>query len=132
MTIALERTGQPNLIFDGEMIASESGEDAKQKPPRWRWHEVGLFRTRSGKMVASIIYRTRWEEEEDYAIASVIDEDEIGEFFSQHDPCAHVLGYPPNDRYREKQARLLADIRARYLGLVSKLLQEAKIGEVIE
>jgi len=59
-----------------------------------------------------VVYRTTWEKEHDHHFA-VVSDDSV-QTLRDYDPTEHVLGYPPGTQYVEKQARLLAELRAGY------------------
>ena len=135
----LPRTGKPPLHFRGELVAESDGE--RQAGRDWsRWHELAVYRTEGGQYVVRIAYRTRYQGELEWDGAWVIPEDRAGvadaaalvaERFSSHDPGAVVKGYPPGEIYAERQARLLEDVRSRYLAQVSEVLSSGEFAEEI-
>ena len=72
-----------------------------------------------------ICYRTLWDGELDHQWVRVMTEPEqlVVELRSYR-PTDHVVGYPAGERYQAKQARLLADLRARYAARLAELLAE--------
>ncbi len=46
----LERAGQPDLVFDGELIADVSSRELTQR----RWTEIRIYATATGKYVSEI------------------------------------------------------------------------------
>lgn len=65
----LPRTGLPPLEFAGELVAAASSA-TKTGPLCERWHEVTVYRTRSGWLVAAVSYRTRRVGEHDHHAAT--------------------------------------------------------------
>lgn len=60
----LPRTGEPDLVLDGEELASLSTlsplpNNSKDTAPT-RWHELRLFRCEDGHLVAWLGYRSHW------------------------------------------------------------------------
>ena len=78
---------QPEIQFVGELIASEKSSDKRELGWRYsgehgRWKEMEIYRTQAGNLVCHQIYKTRWQGEEDVAIAKVCKTDaEVVEFF---------------------------------------------------
>ena len=74
-TYTLKRDGEPNLRFDGELIAEVSSSDERSASDysgsTGRWSELALYRTKGGKLVASEVGRTRWQGEHDRHSATV-------------------------------------------------------------
>lgn len=122
-TQLLKRTGDAPLAFVGELISEVSS----KTPNSSRWHEIGIYRTAQGNWVLEIVYRTQWEGELDNHVALWLTHTpgemlDIGAALKHYDPTSHVQGYPPNEFYRDRQARLLADMQRRYDDLVTQLL----------
>lgn len=65
----LPRTGLPPLTFVGELAAAASSA-AKTGPLCERWHEVTVYRTAAGTLVAAVAYRTRRVGEHDHHAAA--------------------------------------------------------------
>lgn len=61
----IERTGLPPLRFIGMPVGNGSTRGTNSN----RWTNVRIFVTQGGKWVASIVNRTQWEGEHDYAKA---------------------------------------------------------------
>jgi hypothetical protein len=124
--ITLPRTGKAPLVFTGELVPgadvrghSVNGRDAN------RWFDLAVYRTKSGRYVLSIDYKTCWQGELGHEFAEVLDDpaalkDELREY--ELGIPEIVQGYPPGDAYADKQARLLADVRRRFQAQVSELL----------
>lgn len=121
-TYTLPRTGDAPLRFSGELIAEADGERQNGREQN-RWHELRVYRSAVGGYVVAITYRTRWQGEASRDTVVVrADAAGVADFFRHHDPVAGVRGYPDHEQYRDKQARLLADLKERFEGLVSEVL----------
>ena len=140
-TFKLQRTGDAPLVFDGELLAEDIGRDPdyipegrpkrSERPPD-RWHNIAVYRTSSGAFVVSVSYRSTWRAEpsNDSAVAWRPG-GSVRKYLRSIDPCEHVVGYPPDERYAEKQRRLRADITARYDAQVSRILETLGIIDTI-
>lgn len=130
--VILPRSGLPPLRFRGEKIAFSDGSPAAGRE-RSRWHELAVYRAAAGGYVAAVRYRTAWDGEQDrrdaYAAATP---GELARLLAAHDPCAAVAGYPAGGQFADKQARLLADVRARYEAQVSEVLAGPEFHEEID
>lgn len=131
----LARTGDAPLTFEGEHLAGISIERISGRN-RNRWHEIDLYRTRAGRYVLTIAYRTLWQGEHDTRRAIPCDTPGgVREELRAFDPLADVGGYPPGDAYRDKQERLERTIRLDWAEGVRELfaaLDAAEFAEVIE
>lgn len=136
---SLNRTGKAPLVFRGELVAKVSGERVGSVTHN-RWHELAIYRTVAGSSIVQINYRTTWQNEMslDSAEWLSLEPDQkdnpwpnIGRLLSHYQPTADVAGYPPTEHYREKQQRLLQEIRQRYDVLVSELLAKAGVQEEV-
>lgn len=123
--ITLPRSGQAPLVFVGEMLAESDGERVSGREQN-RWHELAVYRTPGGKFVVRIAYRTRWQGELEHNAAEVCQQPrEVATVLRDHNPTAAVVGYPTGSGYKDKQARLMADIRGRYEEQISEILASA-------
>lgn len=121
-SITLARTGRAPLAFTGELLAESDGERQAGREQN-RWHDLAVYRTESGRYVARVGYRTKWEGELDRADAATLETPaEVAAWFTAHDPAAAVKGFPSGAAYAERQAKLLADVRGRYQAQVSEIL----------
>jgi hypothetical protein len=99
---------------------------------RQRWHEIATYVTPEGKYVAKVSYRTDWRDERDHhEVAVFFTPKNMAKFLSELDPTTYVIGYPDDDRYTEKQRRLLLNVEARYQELVSKVLDLPQFQEAV-
>jgi len=122
-TIRLRRSGSADVTFSGREIASSTpgGEPT-------RWHELRLYSVGTGGYAAAVAYCTRWQGEIGRDDVYVVpDAPSLVEALEHHDPLAGVAGYPPGEQFREKQARMEADLRQRYADQVSDILRDADI-----
>ena len=87
---------------------------------------------RGGKFIVAISYPVEWEGENSYYHAEVVpDVSSAVKLIREYDPVAHVISYPPGERYADKQARLLAELRQRYASQVSELLNRDEFAEAV-
>lgn len=131
-SITVPRSGKAPLKFEGKLLAEQSGKTATGRD-RNRWHDVSIYRSKGGKYVASVTYRTVWQGEIGHDAAEIFDDGaEAAKWLEAFDPTANVGGYPPQDAYAAKQARLMADIRAAFGAQVSNVIEEAGITESVD
>lgn len=132
VSVTVPRTGDSPLAFQGEVIREVDGRNNAGQEQN-RWHDLAVYRTRSGKYVLAISYFSRWQGESDHHEAIVCDTAEaVRSELKAYSPCQHVIGYPAGEAYTEKQSRLLTDITRRYGALVSELLESAEFTEWLE
>ena len=98
----LQRTGEPWLAFEGELIAQSNGQWAAGKEQK-RWHDLRLYRTAGGEYVVHVVYRTTRGSELNYSWAKVAAADEFAHVLRSYEPEINVEGF----------AALLARIRRR-------------------
>ena len=128
----VSRTGQAPLKFRGRFLADSDGERIRERKMT-RWHDIRIFAGRNEKYIVQIGYRSRYQGEADHNVVEVrADLAGIAAVLVEYDPRAVVAGYPPNDAYAERQARLLADIESRYRGQVSEVLAEVGYAEEVD
>lgn len=131
----IARTGHPPLKFRGELVSEASSHrDEKGNEHRFRWHEVRLYRTESGKAVCEAAYISTWKEpaESGYGWAVACDWDKAPSAFEQHNPRDFVIGgYPPMERYVTQQARLIEILCRGYQIAVSSVLGQAGFAETV-
>ena len=118
----LQRSGNAPLTFSGERIAAQDGRLQFGKEHN-RYHDLAIYRTGEGKYIVAIKFMTLWQGESDHASAYVCDSPvDAGNVCRDYDPTLHVGGFPPSDKYGDRQIRLMADVRARYDEQVRELL----------
>jgi hypothetical protein len=129
----LPRSGRAPLRFQGELLAESEGYRYTGRE-QTRWHNIAIYRTAGGKYVVSIQYRTRYQGETDHDAAEVIAQPSgVEATLREYDPIAIVRGFPANDHYADRQARLQTDIRQRYEAQVSDVLADRpEFAEVME
>lgn len=95
-TFKLERTNDPDLRFDGELIATDCTSPDKNYGSAWsgetgRWKEGAIYRTKACKYVGWLKNHTQWQGEFPVADAIVTDDlNKLIEFFG-HDWLAKQL-----------------------------------------
>ncbi|MBA7474578.1 hypothetical protein ES707_09932 [subsurface metagenome] len=119
----LERTSEPWLVFDGELIAQSIGERAAGKTQD-RWHDVSLYRTDGGQYVVYVIYRTRGAGEFNYSWAELVGVDQFAHVLRSYEPVMNVPGLSGRAQYTTRQAGLLASLRRRFAAQVRRLLRD--------
>ena len=119
----LDRTGRPPLEFEGEFLSDGQGYgfvDERGRNPRW--HDLELYRTKSGKYVLGVRYTTEWKDEIGHDEVFVLDgPEDVKAALRDMDPTEHVAGFPDAPQWVKKQARLLHDVRVRFARTVSDL-----------
>lgn len=125
------RTGRPALVFTGELL-SEQRAEIIDKGDNVRAWTVRLYQTGSGKAVASVSYRSDWEEPDHDAADVLPDLAGAATWLADHDPAGAVVGYPTGAQFAERQARLLGRARQLYAGAVSAVLAEAGAEERVD
>jgi hypothetical protein len=119
----LPRSGKAPLRFRGLLLAESDGEWQAGRD-HTRWHDIAVYRTGGGKYVVTISLRSRYENEIGYDYADIVAEPaQVEAVFRGYDPCARVRGYPDGAHYAERNARLMANIRARYDAQVAEILE---------
>jgi len=92
-----------------------------------RWHELELYRHADGRCILHVGYRTEWEGEawNDEVLISKSDK-ELADQIKSISPTQHVVRFPLEDQYREKQARMERDIERRFNEAAEIILNEIK------
>jgi crotonobetainyl-CoA:carnitine CoA-transferase CaiB-like acyl-CoA transferase len=128
----LSRSGRPPLKFTGEEIAGSEGR-IQNGHDHNRWHDLTVYRTAAGAYVVAIQYHTQWQGECEHAEAVVCgDTDEVAAQLQSYDPAQYCQGYPAGEPYKERQARLLSDLRARYEAQISEVLSGEEFAEKLD
>jgi len=119
----LLRSGDQPIAFEGHLIADKSGPQINGRD-RDRGHDIRLYRTTAGTYLVEIVYWSTWKGEPECrtVIAAGREPSRVTAALKLHDPLKPVLGYPPAERFKPKQDRLLARIRADYATRVSDVL----------
>jgi hypothetical protein len=120
----IQRTGDAPLKFEGELIAESDGKYAAGNDQN-RWHNLRLYRTSKGNIVAECEYLTCWQGElghqEAAALGSVA---EAIEWFKGIIPATYVQGFPDKPEYQERQANLLNWIDKRLADQITEIAEE--------
>jgi hypothetical protein len=107
--IILQPTGGMPIGFEGIPVFQGSSQ-LQNSAERTRFHRIGIYK-RNQDWVVNINYITRWRGEHNFSeVWCRKDLDEIIEAISEHDPLKRVAGYPPGQRFAEKQRRLEIEI----------------------
>lgn len=117
----LQRTGLPQLCFCGVQIAESRGRHQWERSHA-RWYDLRVYRTSGGKFVVASEYHTNHREPEFVYAVVVPNVNGVVEQLLAYDPVLSVRGYPAGERYAERQARLLDNVRLRYQSQVSEIL----------
>lgn len=114
------RTGDLPVSFSGELIARAST-FRNQGPGNNRWHDLELYRTDSGRLVARVVYDSSWQGEDTISWLGYAGDPAEFRDAVRARALVGMVGYPPHDSYREKQARNEADLRTRFDVALSEL-----------
>ena len=121
----LARSGTGQLVFDGELLAFACGKDlwpADKKGQPHRYHNLGLYRSKSGRYVVTIAFRCKPKHDDPYDEAEAFDTpQEVLAYLNDFDPVEGVRGWPGND-YREQDRRLRGALTSSFETLVSQVL----------
>jgi hypothetical protein len=127
----LFRTGDQPLVFQGRLLAEAAGAHVNGRD-RDRGHDLRIYQTVAGTYVVEIVYWSTWKGEAECRTVMTANREpsRVAVVLRLHDPLKAVQGYPPAERFKLKQDRLLARIRADYSTRVSDVL--AKLPHAIE
>lgn len=133
--ITVPRSGDSPLAFEGEHLA-DADSQADGGPAEARWFVLELFRTRAGRYVARIGFRSklRGEPDQDFARPCATPA-EVREFFRGFDPTSPNLwtGFPPSVALAERRNNLTRTaLTAAYDRAVSEVLAGDEFAEVVE
>lgn len=129
-TYSLTRTGNTPLTFTGEQIAAEEGKHHAGRE-QTRWHNLYLYKTTGGAIVLQVQFCTLYQGElgrEDAWILPPSDRKLLSAWLGWklssycYEIEGRLRGFPAGEAYAKKQARLLQDVKERYLERVSDLL----------
>lgn len=117
----LERTGNTPLILKGTVISSAFPSEGLPD----RYFDIDIFRT-SNSYVLHISYFTTWRNESDrHDVYVCKSPEEVVANLLAHNWEEHVVGFPPGDKYEDRQKRLMDTLKRQYDTFVSDLLAEA-------
>ena len=134
--VLIRRTGMPALRLDDYGLAAQATSRTQQGARQNRWHELEWrsHDQRPGgpeqRHCLVVRYCTTWQGELGHDWAAILLRRDLEDVLRGIDPCEHVGGFPPGDAYREKQERLLREIRAGYEHAVSDLLAAARVWDL--
>jgi hypothetical protein len=107
----IPRTGRPELTFTGRLVAQSVQKEGVSN----RWHNIRVFKTHSGKYVAWIAYRTRWNGERCVSCAQACDTiAALVAFLADYYPGRWLIGFPDRPEYRVKQTALRTHLEEQY------------------
>jgi hypothetical protein len=132
--IIVLRTGQPPLRFAGELAAEASSKE-HQGPLQNRWHEIAVYRTAGGKLVASVVFRTIWQGEHDAHWARLAERDKalIDDLQNDYDPTAGWTGHPTGAMDAERKNALLREaIVGGYQRCLTAVFEKLNLAEEVE
>lgn len=125
--VKLKRTGDAPVCFLGEVIAAKYSAIADRK------QTITIYRVVQNRFAVSVDYSTKWPSEHDrHTVVVCKTSDEARKFLRDHDPVPPNIGYPPGEKYAERQSRLIADLRGAYARLVSEVLESAGAVENVD
>ncbi len=123
----LMRGVQAPVVFTGELLYHHDGVGGislwQSLASRGRWHALSVFRSREGRLVVYLCYRTRMAGEIDNREVFMVDRvDELPALFSQYQQVAFpvIASRMPLDALRRQ--REVMDLLARFQAQVAKLL----------
>jgi len=118
----IERTGQAPLTFVGTILTESSGARVQDQEQN-RWHDIAIYRTKAGRYVVFVEYRSTWKAEIGRCEVAIFDNPkDVVRGLQNYDCTSYVAGFPPLEAYRERQERLLKDIQSRFEDQVSEVL----------
>ena len=139
-TIRLDRSGNTQLVFEGELVAEQSGFFHKGRECK-ETVELFLYRTKSGRHVARRSYRTTWAGEAERHDVAVFEKlGEIVPFFREWDPAelqrfgAGIAAYVREDKpeLEKKHAAIFDKLRDIYQYRVAEMFKTLGFEERIE
>ena len=118
----IKRTGLISLRFDGVVLKNIDGYHIEGDKPT-RWHDLNLYKTKAGKFVLELNYRSIWGREYSHYSAFVMQSlDELESVLTDYDPLQFVEGFPVRPEFEKKQKNLLNWINRRFEIQVSAML----------
>jgi len=132
MRMTVEGTDQRPLAFDGESIAVASSRLFAGKE-RNRWHEIEVWKTTTNTFVVSVNYKTQWEGESDFDdVLAFETSKQVATFLEQYIfPNIASIGFAPTAADAEKQARMMADLKAGFKEAVGEIIKALGVVEAV-
>ncbi len=120
----LEYTGYAPFVFDGELLFESRGVETNGKI-NTRWHDIKVYESASFDYIVHIAYHSTWKGEINHNEVCIrASRQAVEAALTEHDPCAHVRGYPPRKEFATKQEALLRDIKARWQDQIGRMMFE--------
>ena len=128
----LERTGAPPLVFTGKQVAREIGRHGDLEVQRF--HDITVYQTRAGQLVAHVEYLTLWRGEHGYAWTTQPSKDpaEIVAELQGYDPVQYVQGFPDDPKYAGRQANLTNHVLGAWDEQLTAIIATLGVEEEIE
>lgn len=124
--IIVKQSGQQPVTFNGALLAE--GGTKTDEAKRWytlKVYEVMPKNAPPPKFVAAVEYGSTWQHEPARYDVYVADTtDALVAKLLDHDPLAHVVGYPRGKQFEEKQVALRVELRRRWDNLVTEVLAQ--------
>jgi hypothetical protein len=134
--VLIRRTGLPALRLDGYGLCASATSRTPQGPTQTRWHELELWsadeRLQGPEQRHCLVVRycTQWQGELGHDHAELVLRRRVGDALREHDPLAHLVGYPDGEHYARKQEMLECALRSGYEHAVTELLEAARVWEI--
>lgn len=110
------------LAFDGELLATASGQHTRPNKANSRWHELDLYLAESGKYVVAIRFRCSTRHDDPYDDAEVCQTPaDVVRFLGEYDPVEKVRGWPLQQHAKE-DARLREQLTSAFDRLASQVI----------
>jgi hypothetical protein len=126
-TFTLTRTGQAPIRFEGELVAEASSRSHEGGPLQNRWHEIEIFLTECGRVLAHVEFCSRHQGEfHHHTVVDVLSPRplSLSSWLQSYDYRTGWQGYPSGEHYAERQARIEQAIGDGYRRAVSEVLAE--------
>jgi hypothetical protein len=120
----LHPTGARPIQFTGEKTFSRSGAGL-DPTSETRWHEIALYETTADNTVLAVQYNTTWGRGNEHNRMDVFvceTRADAAYEIEHYDPTWYVAGFPPLERYRDRQANLLKQVISNFEDLASAAL----------
>lgn len=120
---SVTRSGSAPLTFEGDLISQASGRAYTDKRIT-RWHEIDLYRTRTGRYIVSIRFRCETRHDDPYDEAEVFDTaEQVVEFLEEYNPIERVRGWTL-EKHAENDRRLRKALVNNFERIVSDVLAD--------
>ena len=120
LAFSIPQSGEMPYEFVGRVLTEARSFDLSQLD---RGYALTVYIDREDQLYAHLVYHTRWKYETETDTVFVADDvEQLADKLLKYDPLTHVVGYPPGERFVEKQKRLLAWLTLEYKALVGRVL----------